>query len=249
MVGSSRKRIRGLCSSARATSSRRFIPPEYSFTKFFFRSESPTNSTSISMRFSRSARGTPYKNSVQIHVFKGRQLVVEAGVLKNDSKRPPYLLLLARRIVPVHSNRSAGGIEHRRQHLDRGRLSRPVRAEKTKYLPLWHRKCNVIHRAEIPIILHKIVHNDHFTHSSFFPVIRLAAHRKSGETGYAVYCGSINRDIAASNEIPWFVLSRAVFAEADCRNSPPWRSEDYRVRTRREQVLKAFDGWASDSGG
>jgi len=83
----------------------------------------------------------------------------------------------------------------------------------------------------------------------FSPCSRLAAPQKSGETGYAVCCGSINQDMPAGNEILLVCLVQGYIRWRGLSNLSPWRSEDDCARTRPEQVLKAFDGWASRSGG
>jgi len=101
---------------------------------------------------------------VQVHIFLRRQFVVEARILKHNSKRAPHLLLLARGIVPIDANRTAGGIEHGGKHLDGGRFPRAVGTEKAEDHSLRDGERYVIHRAKFPIVLHEVLDYDHLAH-------------------------------------------------------------------------------------
>ena len=62
-VGSSRNSTCGACSSPRAISSRRCMPPEYVLTRLSRRSHSPTMSSTWCIRGSTAAAGTAYSSA------------------------------------------------------------------------------------------------------------------------------------------------------------------------------------------
>ena len=83
VVGSSRKKIRGSWTSARAISTRRRIPPESCFTGLSAHSVSSTAASSSPMSFRRRSEGTPYSLAKIVRFSRGessRSLVIACGI-------------------------------------------------------------------------------------------------------------------------------------------------------------------------
>ena len=127
MVGSSRKRILRLVQQR----SRDFQPPLHAAGESFHQALSAIfESHKVQEHgdaFGPFRRGYGVEDSVQIHIFLRRQLVIQAGILKHDPERSSHLLLVVRRVVPVHAHLSRTRHQHRGQHLDGGRFPRSVR--------------------------------------------------------------------------------------------------------------------------
>ena len=104
------------------------------------------------------------RDAVQVHIFESGQLVVEAGILKNDSESAAHLALLPHGVVPIDENRAAGGMKNGGEHLDRRRLAGAIGTEKAENLSPRHGKRNVIHGAKFAKTFHEIPHVDHLVH-------------------------------------------------------------------------------------
>src|SRR5688572_9568424 len=86
--------------------------------------------------FSADATRHVIQHAVQLHVLVGRQLAVEARVLKHYAERAPRFELIGDRVQPVEPHRPARRPLERGEHLDRRRLARAVRAEEREDLTL-----------------------------------------------------------------------------------------------------------------
>ena len=75
---------------------------------------------------------------MQVHVFPGRELIVHAGVLKDDAETLPHLVLMGGGVQTVDLDSAAGRLQQRGQHLDRGGFARPVGAEEGEDFALRH---------------------------------------------------------------------------------------------------------------
>ncbi len=126
---------------------------------------------------------------MQVHIFESRELVVEAGVLEDDTKRAPHLLALAHRIVAVDANGAARRIEHGGQHLYGSSFFGAVRSEETENLSFRHRKRDVVDRAEIPIVLDEIPHYDYVAHRGVWPWRNTSTPSLPGDGGTAYDAG------------------------------------------------------------
>ena len=83
----------------------------------------------------------------------GRELVVEARILKHDAKGTAYEERFAHRIVPGDAKPACGRREDGRQHLDSGRLARAVRTEKCENDVLCHGEGDAVNHGEAVKIL------------------------------------------------------------------------------------------------
>ena len=68
----------------------------------------------------------------------GGQFVVQAGVLKHDAEAFARFVLLRDRVETVELDVAAGGLEQRRQHLDRGGFAGAVRPQEGEDLASLH---------------------------------------------------------------------------------------------------------------
>ena len=106
------------------------------------------------------------EHAVDFHVFPGRQIAVEAGILKHDPEALARLVLLRLRVEPVEFNGAAGGLQQRGQHFDGGGFACPVGPEKGKDLALRHVERDIVHGGKRAKGLHKVLHLDHGSTSS-----------------------------------------------------------------------------------
>ena len=84
------------------------------------------------------------EDAVELHVFVGGQLAVEAGVLEDDAEALARFVLAARTgSRPSSSMGPPVGLEQRGEHLDGGGFAGAVGAEEGEDLALRHfeRKC------------------------------------------------------------------------------------------------------------
>ena len=97
VVGSSRNRMRGPCTSASARSSRRFMPPEYPPILRSAASVRPTRSSSASPALARARAAHAVQRGLQPHVLAPGQERVERGLLECGPDRGAHRRALARR--------------------------------------------------------------------------------------------------------------------------------------------------------
>ena len=98
-------------------------------------------------------RGHVVEHAVQVHVFVGGLLAVQAGVLKDDAEALAGLLLLHGRIKAVQFDAAAGGAQQRGEHLDGGGFAGAVGTEKGEYLSLRDVEADVLDGSEIAEVL------------------------------------------------------------------------------------------------
>src|SRR5438034_9202497 len=151
-VGSSRNRTCGWCSTPRAISRRRFMPPEKVFTSEPARSASSTTPRSSSMRCLRTAPGTP-DAAMQLEVLARGQLVVERRVLEDEADAPADGSGVLRHIDAGDARFPGGRSQQSAEDADGGRLPRSVRPEEAEDLALLDRKVDAANRFELAVLL------------------------------------------------------------------------------------------------
>src|ERR1700744_1621223 len=75
------------------------------------------------------------EHAVNLHVFPGGQIAIQARVLKDNAEALAGLILMGLRIEAVELNLATRRLEQSGEHFDGGRLPCPIGAEKSKNLP------------------------------------------------------------------------------------------------------------------
>jgi hypothetical protein len=101
------------------------------------------------------------EHAMKIHVFPGGQILVQAGILKHDSKSCPHFMLVAGGIESIDLQSSTRRGQQSGQHLDRGGLASAVWTEKSEDFAARHLKRNIVDCCEVPELLHKVLHANH----------------------------------------------------------------------------------------
>ena len=125
------------------------------------RSHSSKSLSSSSVRSARDLARHVVEDAVQIHVFVGGLLAVEAGVLKDDAEALADLVLLHRGIEAVELDAAAGRAQQRGEHLDGGGLARAVRAEEGEDLALRDVEGDVVDGGEIAEAFDQMADRNH----------------------------------------------------------------------------------------
>src|SRR3954469_25508184 len=109
---------------------------------------------------SRSPRNV-IEHAVQLEVLVGRQVAVEARVLKYDPEPPPHVVWMLTRIDAVERNRPARRRQQRGQHLDGRRLAGAVGPEEREDLPFGNVERDVIDGFHLAERLDQIMNVNH----------------------------------------------------------------------------------------
>src|SRR5579883_297894 len=101
------------------------------------------------------------KDTVQIEIFPGGQLVIEAGILENDAEPFACFGVFDRGIEAIQLHRAARGLQQRGQHFDGGCLSGAVGTQERKDLALAYIERNIVDGGEVAVFFDKVPHLDH----------------------------------------------------------------------------------------
>src|SRR5437773_9596379 len=101
------------------------------------------------------------EHAVQLHVLPCGEVLVEAGILKDNPKALAHLTLVLCRIQTVNFDCAAGGLEQRSEHPDRCGLPGAIWTEEREDLTFSYIERDVVDRGEVPKPLYKIMNADH----------------------------------------------------------------------------------------
>ena len=146
VVGSSRNRIRGSCTSAMARSNRRFIPPEYPPTR---RSAASVEAHALEQRLGALPAlpgRDPLEGRLQHQVLAAGEDHVQRGLLERGADRCADLRALAHDVESAHGCVPAGRRQQRREHQHGGRLAGAVRSQEAVDLAGLHGQVDPVDR-------------------------------------------------------------------------------------------------------
>ncbi len=123
-VGSSISRTRGSCSSARASSTRRRLPPQSCAVLSWARSSSPSRASSCAMRALATAARNAVQPGVEHQVGGDRELEVERRLLEHDAEPRQRRHRVARHVVAHHLDAAGIGGEQAGEQLEQRRSCR-----------------------------------------------------------------------------------------------------------------------------
>src|SRR5262249_51058568 len=103
----------------------------------------------------------PVEPGVEAQELPRGQLFVDERPVGNEAERRFRLLRLDREIVAVHQNPPGGRLQQSRDHPDRRRLARAVRAEEAVDLPRLDREAHAVDGSEGPVTLDEVFDRDH----------------------------------------------------------------------------------------
>src|SRR5579863_10213598 len=101
------------------------------------------------------------EHAMKIHVLPGGQILVQARILKHDSKSCTHFMLVAGGIESIDLQSAARGGQQSGQHLDRGSLAGAVWTEKSEDFSARHLKRNIVDCCEVAELLHQVLHANH----------------------------------------------------------------------------------------
>ena len=99
---------------------------------------------SSSDRRLKSSRETSYKHGMEAHVFVSGELLIQAGILENNSNGAADLRLLTGNVEAVDLSRASSWAEQRAEHIDGRGLARTVGAKESEDFALVHIKRDLI---------------------------------------------------------------------------------------------------------
>ncbi len=109
------------------------------------------------------------QHAVQVHVLVGGQLVVEARILEHDPEPPARVERTRHRIEAIKAHRSAGGMQQRRQHLDRRGLAGAVRSQKGEHFARVDVERHAVNGAQLAKCLDEVLYSNHLPSSPGIP--------------------------------------------------------------------------------
>ena len=94
------------------------------------------------------APGDPIEVCAEADVLVSREVLVGGVLLRDDADGGPDVVGVGSDAVPAHLGRPRCGLQECGQHLDRGGLARPVRAEESEDLALSHFEAQAVDSLE-----------------------------------------------------------------------------------------------------
>ena len=153
LVGSSRNRICGRCSSVHISASFCFMPPE-SWPACRARNGSMRVMRSSCAVSARALRAHDAEQvGVEIHVLLHGQVAVQPEALRHVADLVLHRLRFARHVVARHARAAFARVDQAAEHAQRGGLPRAVRPHQAEDLAPRHRQVQLVHgrqRAEAP---------------------------------------------------------------------------------------------------
>jgi hypothetical protein len=99
---------------------------------------------------------------MEVEVAPAREGAVDHGVLEHDTAHPARLERLLADVEAGEAGSTARRADGRREHPDRRRLARPVRAEQAEHLARRHLEVDLLDRFDAAVVhLAELVHLDH----------------------------------------------------------------------------------------
>src|SRR5438105_7347287 len=98
---------------------------------------------------------------MNIHIFVRRQLTIQAGVLKNDSKPLPRFVLLNGWIEAIHFDPAAGWLEQRGKHLDSSGFSGAIGSQESEDFAPSHFERDAVYSGEGAKCFDQVLYFDH----------------------------------------------------------------------------------------
>jgi len=96
-----------------------------------------------------------------IEVLPHLHVVIETKEVRHVADAPAYLQRLLHDVKAVQPRCPVGGLQQGRQHLDRGRLARPVTTDESENVPRLKRKGHVGNGRKRTVVLVKILDFEH----------------------------------------------------------------------------------------
>ena len=159
-MGSSRKKMRGLCTRPRAISSRRRMPPESVLVCASRHLVRSTASSTSAMFFSRCSARHAVELGVDRQVLFDGQILVAGQRLRNHADHAPHVVRILAHVVPGHDGLARGDRNQRGHHADERALARAVRPQQAEDLALGHAEVHVLHRFKVAVALDDVLHRD-----------------------------------------------------------------------------------------
>ena len=148
LVGSSRNRIRGRCSSVHISASFCFMPPESCPAGRVAERLHAGHAQQLRGQVRARLPGDAEQVRVEDHVLFHGQVLVQPEALRHVADLVLHRLRFARHVVARHARAALARVHQAAQHAQRGRLARAVRTHQPEDLALRHRQVEMVHRRQ-----------------------------------------------------------------------------------------------------